>query len=49
MKGLRAAGVRVERESEEALEDFIASRAPLPARASKRERKHAEMLERHRD
>jgi hypothetical protein len=31
MKGLREGGVRVERAPEEALEDFIASRAPPPA------------------
>ena len=45
MKGLRAAGVRVERAPEEALEDFIESRAPPPARMSKRDREHARMLE----
>jgi len=46
MKGLREGGVRVERAPEEALEDFIASRAPPPARMSKRQREHARMLER---
>ena len=45
MKGLREGGVRVERAPEEALEDFIASRAPPPARLSKRDREHARMLE----
>ena len=45
MKGLRAAGVRVERAPEDALEDFIASRAPMPERLSKREREHRRMLE----
>ena len=45
MKGLRAAGVRVERAPEEALEDFIASRAPPPQRVSRREREHRRMLE----
>jgi hypothetical protein len=49
MKGLRAAGVRVERAPEEALEDFIASRAPPPKRMSKRQREHARMLEPYRD
>ncbi len=46
MEGLRAGGVRVERAPEDALEDFIASRAPPPKRMSKREREHARMLER---
>jgi hypothetical protein len=46
MKGLRSAGVRVERAPEDALEDFIASRAPPPKRMSKRQREHARMLER---
>jgi len=45
LKGLRAGGVRIERAPEEALEDFIASRAPKPERMSKREREHARMLE----
>jgi transposase-like protein len=45
LKGLRSAGVRVERAPEEALEDFIASRAPPPARLSKRDQAHARMLE----
>jgi hypothetical protein len=45
MKGLREGGVRVERAPEEALEDFVASRAPPPERMSKREREHARMLE----
>ena len=45
MKGLRAAGVRIERAPEEALEDFITSRASPPARLSKRDREHARMLE----
>jgi hypothetical protein len=45
LKGLRAAGVKVERAPEEALEDFIASRAPPPPRLSKRARAHARMLE----
>jgi hypothetical protein len=49
MKVLRAGGVRVERAPEEALEDFIASRAPMSKRMSKRERQHARMLERYRD
>jgi hypothetical protein len=48
LKGLRHAGVRVERAPEEALEDFIASRAPPPRRLSRRERAHARMLERER-
>ena len=48
MKGLRSAGVRVERAPEEALEDFIASRAPAPKRMSRREREHRWMLERDR-
>jgi len=45
LEGLRAAGVKVERAPEAALEDFIASRAPPPERRSKREREHAKMLE----
>jgi hypothetical protein len=45
LQGLRAGGVRVERAPEDALEDFIASRAPPPARLSKRDREHARMLE----
>ena len=45
MQGLRAGGVQVERAPEEALEDFIASRAPPPRRMSKREREHARMLD----
>jgi hypothetical protein len=45
MKGLRERGVRVERAPEAALEDFIASRAPPPARMSKRDQVHARMLE----
>jgi transposase-like protein len=45
LKGLRSAGVRVERAPEEALEDFIASRAPPPARLSKPDQAHARMLE----
>jgi hypothetical protein len=45
MKGLRAAGVRVERAPEDALEDFIESRAPPPKRMTKRQREHARMLE----
>ena len=45
MKGLRAAGVRVERAPEQALEDFIASRAPTAAADEKREREHRRMLE----
>jgi hypothetical protein len=48
LKGLRAGGVRVERAPEDALEDFIASRAPPPARLSKRDREHARMLETYR-
>jgi hypothetical protein len=44
MQGLRGAGVRVERAPEEALEDFIKSRAPMPARVSKREQAHRRML-----
>ncbi|MBI3703561.1 MAG: hypothetical protein HY244_06895 [Rhizobiales bacterium] len=46
LKGLRAAGVRVERAPEQALEDFIASRAAPPKRLSKSQRRHAWMLER---
>jgi hypothetical protein len=45
VKGLREGGVRVERAPEEALEDFIASRAPMPKRMSRRDREHARMLE----
>jgi hypothetical protein len=56
LRGLRAAGVRVERAPEEALEDFIASRAPPPdvpkqrprGHRSTRNRDHARMLERDR-
>ena len=48
MKGLRSAGVRVERAPEETLEDFIASRAPPPKRRSRREREQAWMLQRER-
>jgi hypothetical protein len=46
MKGLRAGGVRIERAPEEALQDFIESRAPMPQRLGKREREHQRMLER---
>jgi sirohydrochlorin ferrochelatase len=46
MNGLREGGVRVERAPEDALEDFIASRAPAPKRMSRREREHRWMLER---
>jgi hypothetical protein len=46
LKGLRSAGVQVERAPEQALEDFIASRAPPPPRLSKREREHLRLLER---
>ena len=46
LRGLRAAGVRVERAPEEALEDFIASRAPPPKRLTRRQRQHKWMLER---
>jgi hypothetical protein len=49
MRGLRSAGVRVERAPEGALEDFTASRAPMPARMSKRQREHARMLERYQE
>ena len=45
MRGLRSAGVAVEHAPEEALEDFIASRAPMPERMSKRQREHLWMLE----
>ena len=48
MKGLRASGVGIGRAPEEALEDFIESRAPPPKRMSKREREHAWMLEKER-
>jgi hypothetical protein len=48
MEGLRAGGVRTERAPEEALQDFIASRAPPPPRQSKRDREHSRMLERER-
>jgi hypothetical protein len=48
LRGLRAGGVRVERAPEEALEDFIASRAPPPPRMSKRDRDHRRMLEKER-
>jgi hypothetical protein len=46
LKGLRAAGVRVERAPEDALHDFIASRAAPPKRQSKRERQQAWLRER---
>jgi hypothetical protein len=51
MRELRAGGVRVERAPEEALEDFIASRAPPPEphrprrHRSRRDRAHAWLLE----
>jgi hypothetical protein len=46
MQGLRAAGVRVERAPEEAVMDFIKSRAPLPKTLTKRQREHKRMMER---
>jgi hypothetical protein len=53
LKGLRAGGVRVERASEEALEDFIASRGPPPEKPRRqrgrrftRDDYHAWLLER---
>jgi hypothetical protein len=56
LKGLRAAGVAIGRAPEEALEDFVASRAPPPekprrqrGRRSTRDSYHAWLLERERD
>jgi hypothetical protein len=46
MKALRAAGVRPEHATEEALVDFIISRAPPPKRLTKRERERKRMMER---
>lgn len=44
MRGLRAAGVRVERAPEDALTDFIASSAPKPERLTRKQRQHRWML-----
>jgi hypothetical protein len=47
-RALRAAGIRTERTPEEALVDFIISRAPPPTRLTKQQRQHKRMMERER-
>ncbi|MCX7314675.1 MAG: hypothetical protein NTV56_23970 [Alphaproteobacteria bacterium] len=49
MAGLRSAGVRTERAPEDALHDFIASRAPPPKRRPRRKGEHRWIWEKERD
>lgn len=45
MRALRAAGVRMDIVPEQALVDFVISRAPPPPRLTKRQREHKRMME----